>query len=262
MTIDQLTFSNRLLSKPAPRGLAVETTLHHFAIVTYLVDPEGLRRHLHARFEPDCVAIDGAPRALVSVVTFFDRDFRFVACPWPKGSFGQTNYRAYVRDTETGDHAVWFFGTCLDSWSVVVPHVAWKLPWHRGRMQFDCRYDENLRRYTTYDVTTASPWAPARLALDDSGRPVTELAGFSRLESGMVLLTHPLRGYFFRRDGLLGSYAIWHPRLMPTRGTATVAEYPLLDRLELVARGDRRGLHSVLIQRMIDFTIYLPPHRL
>jgi hypothetical protein len=77
----------------------------------------------------------------------------------------------------------------------------------------------------------------------------------------MVLLTHPLRGYFYRRDGRLGSYAIWHPRLRPTVGTVTVAEYPLLDRLELVAPGDRRDVHSVLLQPRIDFTIYLPPKR-
>ena len=75
------------------------------------------------------------------------------------------------------------------------------------------------------------------------------------------MLTHPLRGYFFRRDGALGSYAIWHPRLDPTVGTVTVAHYPLLERLDLVAPGDARDIHSVLLRRSIDFTIYLPPVR-
>src|SRR5258708_5872228 len=118
MSIEDLRFTTQLLSKPLPRGMAVETTLQHFAIVTYWVDPDQLRKHLHPRFEPDCVQVNGGPsRALVSVVTFLDKDFRFVACPWFKGSFGQTNYRAYVNDTHTGDHAVWFFGTCLDSLS-------------------------------------------------------------------------------------------------------------------------------------------------
>src|SRR4029077_11211935 len=101
--IEDLRFTPTLLSKPAPRGLTVETTLQHFAIVTYWVDPSSLRRHLHPRFEPQTLTVDGGePRALISVVTFLDRDFRFVACPWITGSFGQTNYRAYVLDTETG----------------------------------------------------------------------------------------------------------------------------------------------------------------
>jgi transposase InsO family protein len=69
---------------------------------------------------------DGAPKALVSVVPFLDQDFHFVRCPWPKSRFGQTNYRAYVIDGKTGEHVVWFFGTSLASFLVVVPRVAWK----------------------------------------------------------------------------------------------------------------------------------------
>src|SRR5262249_50775910 len=111
VSVDDLRLTPDRLAKPVPGGLAVETTLQHFAIVTYHVDPSALRAHLHARFEPVCVTIDGAPRALVSVVSFLDRDFRFVAFPYVKASFGQTNYRAYVRDTENGDHVAWFFGT-------------------------------------------------------------------------------------------------------------------------------------------------------
>ncbi len=104
MLLDHLRFTPTLLSKPAPRGFP-ETTLLHFVIVTYMVDPSVLRAHLHPRFEPDCIGIDGAaPQGLVSVVTFLDRDFRFVVCPWFKSSFGQTNYRSYVTDTVTGEH--------------------------------------------------------------------------------------------------------------------------------------------------------------
>src|SRR6185436_1590011 len=118
MSLDGLRFEPSLLSRPVPGGLAAETTLLHFAIVTYLVDPSALRTHLHPRFEPDCIRIaGGVPRALVSAVTFLDRDFRFVVFPWFKSAFGQTNYRSYVTDTTTGDHVAWFFGTCLDSLS-------------------------------------------------------------------------------------------------------------------------------------------------
>jgi hypothetical protein len=75
----------------------------------------------------------------------------------------------------------------------------------------------------------------------------------------MVLLTHPLRGLFFRRDGALGSYAVWHDRVEPTGGHVITARYPLLQELGLVEEGDIRDVHSVLLQRNVDFTIYLPP---
>lgn len=262
MSIEDLRFTKGLLSRPVPRGLAAETTLQHFAIVTYWVDPSNLRKHLHPRFEPACLGGNGVPRrALVSVVTFLDRDFRFIACPWITRSFGQTNYRAYVQDTETGEQAAWFFGTCLDSVSVAVPRHLWKLPWHRARMAFDCRYDAATARYSTFIVRTRSSWAPAHLEIKDGGRPPSQLSGVSNLEAGLVLLTHPMRGYFFRRDGALGSYRIWHDRTEPTVGEVQDAKYPLLQRLELVAEGDRENIHSVLLQPSIDFTIYLPPSK-
>ncbi|MGC1187646.1 MAG: DUF2071 domain-containing protein [Candidatus Acidiferrales bacterium] len=180
-SIEDLRYTPPLLTKPFPRGLAVETTLQHFVIVTYWVDPESLRKLIHSRFEPVRLGLKGgSPRALVSVVTFLDRDFRFVACPYFKRSFGQTNYRAYVEDTQTGEQAAWFFGTCLDSVSVVIPHYhLWRLPWYRARMDLDCRYDEAKAKYSTFNVRTRSDWAPAWLAIQDSGRPPAELAGVS-----------------------------------------------------------------------------------
>jgi uncharacterized protein YqjF (DUF2071 family) len=260
---EDLRYTLSLLTKPAPRGLAAETTLQHFVIVTYWVDSSNLRKHLHPRFEPVCLAVNGRARqALISVVTFLDRDFRFAVCPWFKRSFGQTNYRAYVTDTQTGEHAAWFFGPCLDSVSVAVPRYLWRLPWHHARMDFNCRYDQAAKRYTIFSVSARSRWAPARLAIEDSGKPPTQLAGVSNLESGLVLLTHPLCGYFFRQDGSLGSYSIWHDRAQLTVGAIQEARYPLLQRLGLVEAGDQSEIHSVLIQPSIDFTIYLPPSRI
>ena len=240
ISIEDLRFTPKHLKKPLPRGLAVETTLQHFAIVTYWVDPSNLRKHLHPRFEPVCLASDGRSRqALVSVVTFLDRDFRFAAFPYFRGSFGQTNYRAYVADTQTGEQAAWFFGTCLDSVSVAIPRYLWRLPWHRARMDFACQYDQAAARYLIFKVKTRSGWAPAQLAINDSGKPPAQLPGVSSLEAGLVLLTHPLRGYFFRQDGALGSYAVWHDRAQTTVGTIQEARYPLLQELGLIEEGDQ-----------------------
>lgn len=260
--VEDLRFTPVLLAKPPPRGMAVETTLRHFVMLTYWVDPARLRKHLHPRFDPVALATAGnAPRSLISVVTFFDRDFRFVACPRFRMSFGQTNYRAYAQDTETGEQVVWFFGTCLDSFLVTVPRHVWKLPWHRAHMTFDCMFDETASRYSRFRVSTRSRWAPGQLSVTDSGAPVRELSGFSSLEAGLVLLTHPLRGYFFRRDGALGSYSIWHDRMKPSAGSVEKARYPLLAKLDLVREGDLSHVHSVLLQPRIDFTIYLPPSK-
>ena len=140
MIINQLRFNSDILTRKPPSSFDAETTLLHVAIITYMVEPDVLRTHVHERFEP--------------------------------------------------------------------PH---------------------------------------------------ELDGFPDLESGLVLLTHPLRGYFYRRDGKLGSYSVWHDKLQTTEGRVATASFPLLQQLGLIHDGDVSGIHSVLIQPEIDFTIYLPP---
>jgi len=108
-------------------------------------------------------------------------------------------------------------------------------------------------------MTTDSGWAPAELELTDTGQPPQQLLGFPDVETGLVILTHPLQGYYYRRDGRLGSYSIWHDRLQLTTGSATTAHFPLLEKLGLVDSGDLSAIHSVLIQPKTEFTIYLPP---
>lgn len=252
---------------PLPRrrqtgGIDIETALLNFAIVTFMVEPATLRQHVHPRFELDTIiASGGREKALISVVPFVDSDFHFVRFPWLKWRFGQTNYRAYVRDTQTGEHVVWFFGTVLDSWANAVPRFLWRLPWHQARIEFDCIFDAEVGRFVRYNMSAESEWASAELILSDTGQPPQTLAGFDSLETGLRVLTHPMRGFYYRRDGKLGGYTIWHDWLQTTVGQVEAARFPLLARLGLVAEGDVSTIHSVLLQRRTDFTIYLPPHR-
>jgi len=78
-------FTPDLLERPAHSGIDVVTTLRHFAIVTYPVEPDALKQHLHPRFVPDCVeTASGRTVGLVSVVPFFDVDFCAATFPSPR----------------------------------------------------------------------------------------------------------------------------------------------------------------------------------
>lgn len=255
-------FSDGLLTRPEVSVRDVVVTLVHFAIVSYAVPAARVRPHVHPAFDLDSFpGPTGDPVVLVSMVPFEDRDFRFVALPWPRFRFGQTNYRTYVVDRSTGRRAVWFFGTTLDSWTVALPRHVWKLPWHRGRVQFTCDFDAAAGRYTRYRMTTQSIWAPVELELSDTGAPVTALDGIEDLEAGLVVLTHPLTAVYVRRDGRLGTYSIWHDRLACTTGRVVNARIGLFDRLGLVPCAEQCRPHSVLLQHRTAFTIYLPPGR-
>ena len=248
---------------PPARGMDAVATLAHFAIVTWAVPPERLRPLIHPRFDLELIrTAEGDPRALVSVVPFEDQDFHFATLPLLRWRFPQTNYRVYVRDRASGERLVWFLGTCLDSWTVAVPRLLWRLPWHRGRSRFDCRWEPGRGRYDRWTLRTESDWAPLSLTLADEGRPPEGIDGFAERDEALRVLTHPLRGAFYRRDGRLGGYSVWHARLQPTEGRLLEARVGLLDRLGILSFAEQVRVHSVLMQPTTLFRIYLPPQRL
>jgi hypothetical protein len=237
---------------PSLGGIDCLATLEGFSIVTYMVPPERMIPHLHPRFEPFCIDVDGQQHALVSVVTFRDQGFRLAKMRHPGFSFGQTNYRAYVTDKQTGEDVAWFLGTVLDSPFVVVPRLVWKMPWHRGRMSFSTE-DGRLA------VRTTSSWAAADLVIENPGAKVEALLGFDDLERGLEILTHPTTAFYSRLDRRLGSYKIWHDAMHAVTGKCVRARFDLLDTVGLVPFAEQSTPHSVLMQDAIDFAIILPP---
>ena len=240
--------------KPSPTGLGdATTTLRHFAILTWATAPEALAAHLPPGFEPDVFTMDdGSSAALISAVPFEDVDMRFHFAPFYKVAMGQTNYRAYVR--YRGQRAVWFFGTTLTGPWRFVPAALWRLPWHKATMRFEVSWQAPT---PTYALTTQSEWAPMQLRMRGQGQPMGRLDGFLDEEDTAVILTHPLVGYYTRRDGKLGSYQVWHDRLELERAQVEQASAPLFERLGLITA--QTPPHSALMMRQTEFIIYLPP---
>jgi len=253
-----LKLSDYLRARPEPKGVDVLCKLQHFAIITYAFDPARFAGVMPDRFELDTVLLDGEERALISVVPFVDVDFTSAVYPFPKFRMGQTNYRIYIVDTSTGEKCVWFIGTTLDSWTRLIPYGLWNLPWYSGQVKFDCQQDQT-GAYLRYSMETKAKWAPASVELLGGLDPELSLPGFPDVETGLVSLTHPLRGFYHRRDGKLGTYHVWHKQLAVTQGSLVSANFGLLDRLGLVSVSEQQHPHSVLIEPINEFTIYLPP---
>lgn len=255
-----LRFDDCCIERPRPAGLDAVTDLEHFAIITYALPCARLAGFIHPRFRLDTIEIDGVSRALLSVVPFVDINFGSAVFPAPRFRMGQTNYRVYVIDNVTNRRCVWFLGTTLDSWTVLIPRYLWKLPWYRGKISFRCDYDAQQDRYTEYAMHTESEWAAATLLLLHTAGGSWPPKGFPDEESALVCLTHPLQGYYYRQDGRLGSYSVWHERIAVTPAQVHTAKFSLLDRLGLVPFGEQMEAHSVLLARQTRFTVYLPPH--
>ena len=254
----RLRISDLLHARPKPSGIDVLCKLQHFAIITYAFDPVRFTGVMPSRFRLDTVQLDGVEKALISVVPFVDVDFTSAVYPFPKFRMGQTNYRIYIVDTHTNEKCVWFLGTTLDSWTRIVPHQLWNLPWYSGKVRFDCKQRSD-GTYVKYTMETQAKWAAARVELVGDPAASLSLTGFPDTETGQAFLTHPLRGFYHRRDGQLGTYHVWHKQLEVAPGRLLSANFDLLDRLGLVTKQEQQHPHSVLLEPINEFTIYLPP---
>ncbi len=242
------------IPRPQCKWSDVITTLADFAIVTYTVDPERLAKCLPDGFEPDVYQLtDGSNVAFVSAVPFRDLDFRFAGADWARFSFGQTNYRAYVR--YRGQRCVWFFGTSLATLFVNIPRYLWQLPWHPAKMNFATEWQAD--HFTKYQLSSTSPGANVELSMVSTDIPAGTLDGFMNDEETAEVLTHPLVGYFRRRDRKLGSYSVWHERLVLRRAQVQKAHFELFELLGLIDRG--AAVHSALVQKTTEFVVVLPP---
>jgi hypothetical protein len=254
-----LKLKDYLHDRPEPSGIDVLCKLQHFSIITYAVDVDRFSGLMPKRFVLDTVQIDGQEKALISVVPFVDVDFTSAVFPFPNFTMGQTNYRIYIVDLLTGERCVWFLGTTLDSWTVLVPRFLWNLPWFPGKVNFECDFDSATGTYKKYKMETKARWAPAHVELTDQPSVGISLAGFPDTETGLVFLTHPLAGFYQRRDGKLGTYRVWHKQLQVRPAKLVSAMFELLSRMNLVTEAEQQSPHSVLVEPINEFTIYLPP---
>jgi hypothetical protein len=253
-----LTLKQRL--EPRALGLIdIVSELHHFALINYAVPVERLRPHIPERFEIVEFPMDGGARALLSVVPFVDVDFHFAKLPWLTFRFAQTNHRVYVRDRKSGEHVAWFFGTTLGSRWVHLAQLLWRIPWHHARYAVDCDFDESARRYRRFRYDIDSTWCSARVDLTDTGRPATLLDGFAHEEEMTLVLTHPVAGFFHRRDGRVGTYSVWHEVIPMHVGEPRDLHFSLYERLGILSAEEMQRPASVLLSRRTVFTIHMPP---
>jgi uncharacterized protein YqjF (DUF2071 family) len=251
------------LQGPRRSWLDVRSDLLHFALISYALPAERLRPLIPKRFEIPTFPIQGRQLALMSAVPFLDADFRFARLfPFLKFRFPQTNYRVYIVDRQTGEHGVWFFGTTLGSPVVELARALWRIPWYYARYDMACAYSPQAERYEHYRVEHHSAWADAVIEIEDTGEPMQLAPGFGSLAEQVLVLTHPVDGYYVRLDGRLGTYSVWHGTIPLTKGLPRHLYFSLYEELGLLSREEMQHPHSIYICPKTTFDVYLPPQKL
>ncbi|UOO93343.1 DUF2071 domain-containing protein [Vitreoscilla stercoraria] len=258
MTFPILKFKDYLHPRPEPKKIDVSSHLQHFALITYALNPERFKDIIPPRFKLDTIEYQGQTMALMSVVPFHHVDFTSAVYPFAKFNMGQIYYRVYVIDQHTQERCVWFLGAVLDSWTLIVPRYLWQLPWHPGNVHFECKQN-TAGLYDVYNMNMSSSWGCAEVSLTQNEEDEWQFEGFPNQESYQVFLTHPMAGFYHRRDGQLGTYRVWHDKLCPKPAHLIHVRFELLERLQLLSFTEQQNPYSVMIEPINAFTVYLPP---
>lgn len=241
--------------------LDVNVHLEDFAIISYSIPINRIIKLIPDNFSLWTFSENEQEYALISAVNFRDTGFHFKKLlRYPKFSFFQTNFRAYVIDNRTGEHCVWFFGTTLGSPVVNIPRFLWKMPWYYAK--YKCTTTMNSVIYNNYKVDFSSQFGNGNVHLISTNNEMPLLKGFHSLDEQLYILTHPVTGYYYRKDKKVGTYKIWHPKLELHEGLAKNLYFELFENLGLLNKEEMQNPHSVLISPKIEFDIYLPPKTL
>jgi hypothetical protein len=249
----------RVKNKPTENLLTVASTLLHFSIVSYLVEPTALRKHVPPEYELYTLVIDGKKWGLVSAVSFVNKNFRFKNLfPFLQSKFGQTNYRVYIKDKK-GENSVWFLGTGLGSSLVHLPRLFWKMPWFHARYATHVNHPETCM---PYNMQIKTKHQISQVDLTEDEIPQFTWEGFSSREEALLVLTHPVTGYFKRNDGRVSRYGVWHSRMDVKTARPGNIYFEKFEHWGLLTRADMLRPYSVLITPSIHFQVYLPPRKL
>ena len=252
---------NRIADRSQRSLLDVKTRLEHFSLISYKVPISRIEHLIPSRFKLWTFKTEGIEYALVSAVPFMDTDFSFYRIfKYPKFKFYQTNFRTYVIDQETGKNCAWFFGTTLGSLTSLIPKLRWKMPWQYGSFKF--QFELNKKQYLKYEMEFKSKQGAGIANIKSSKNEMKLLEGFKSIDEQYLILTHPVTGYYFKRNKSLGTYDLWHPKMELFIGEPINLYFELFENLGLLTRDEMQAPHSILITPSIDFDILLPPREI
>lgn len=226
--------------------------LRHFAMVTYAVPPDRIRRLIPAQFDLDTRPDEaGREQAYVSVVMFENHRIRALLAPWPKFTFPQVNYRAYIRKQDAP--AVWFFRVVQRSWVATLYRRLIRTWTYAAPLRLTYDFDESNRRYRSLSMDCDAPGDRLHIAVGEADVDWTGDPSFgSRAEL--------VRFFTDRSDGYLGELKservlhmpVWHAPMDPQFGTLLTAKVGVYEDLGILPASEQNTARNVLLQPSVE----------
>jgi uncharacterized protein YqjF (DUF2071 family) len=246
-----------IAAERAPEGFERLTTIsvevRNFALITYAVPVERVRRRLPGPYTLETFPKNGQEQCLVSGTCFCNHDFKWSAAPRPRLTFDEGTYRVYV--THRGRRGVYFFRRFLSS---PVAFGAQRVADRNVAMaNFDTetRFDDS--GYGLYTCSVRSGDVENSFTIRARGVPRRKLP-FASGEELAQHITYRLHGFFETPIGLQGHMPVSHRRMAPWSGELVSGRFDTWTQLGIVSSEEAAHPYSVLIEPAVNFLLHPP----
>lgn len=134
------------------------------------------------------------------------------------------------------------------------------MPWEYGKYNASFTIENNT--YSEYSIDFKSKHGVGEVQLQSTCEKMKIHSGFTSLEEQLLILTHPVTGYYYLKNGQIGSYEIWHPQMELYEGKSQKIYFELFENLGFLSREEMNEAHSILMTKEIEFDILMPPRKL
>ncbi len=243
------------MKNPFGNLAGIRVDVRNFALVTHAVPAERVRPHLPERYELQTfVDPDGLERCFISATCFCNGSFRPAVPGFPRHTFNESTYRAYVRHDDV-DNGVYFFGRFLGTALATSAQKSLARDTFRGDFDVTTEATEDGYRYYSCHVTSARGETSFAFSALDEPVPKHPFTSAYEYEQFLTYRTH---GFFTSTVGIQGHMPVSHPRMDPYEGRLDGGRFDLWHEMGVLLPDEADDAYSVLAVREVPFTLHPP----
>ena len=249
----------REASGMSPHPLTAQVDIQNFVLITHAVPAERVRVLIPGTASLQTFRDESESElALVSAGCFCNRDLQPTYAPWPRHTFNQVTFRAFIEGDDRP--AAYFLGTYVSTALSFAGQRALTTPAHKA--DFTISIDSDETGYDRYDASVMAGDEVFSFSVSAHDLPMPKHP-FTAPDEMVAFITHRLNGYSKNPVGDLYSFGpVDHALMQPWSGTLQSFRCDFWERLGILGEGGQRleasDPYSVLVQPSVRFTLHPP----
>ncbi len=196
----------------------------------------------------------GGEWGFLSIVLMKNTSVRPAWLPWSPVVYDQINLRTYVRDPQTGEEAVFFIESAINSRLMLFGPRLFNLPWQYMPLTFRSFHD------SVGDGATYVAGGRFHDPIDIEVRAAAAETGAHDFAADETIrhITTPKLGFMASGNGLR-RFRVSYPRVPPATGRLLRCRFPYAVAKGLLTEEEVAQPATVFVVERIDFLVLMPP---